>query len=127
MTSAVPRTLLVVEDDADVRDLVCDRMRQAGYGVLAAGDGATAMALALQHRPCACLVDVGMPRVDGLELTRRMRRIPALRGTPIILVTARARPEDVRAGFEAGASAHLPKPIAFAELTARVAELLDVA
>ena len=120
-----PRTrLLVADDDADILSLVQIVLETAGYDVLAAQDGAQAVELALAHRPALVILDVMMPRVDGLEAVRRLRAEAGFETLPIILLTARVADADVSAGLEAGATEYLRKPFSPQELRERVAAAL---
>jgi two-component system response regulator MprA len=114
--------ILVVDDEPAVREAVERALRLDGHDVVLAADGGEALA-AVDERPSdAIVLDVLMPRVDGLELCRRMR----LRGdrTPILMLTARDAIADRVAGLDAGADDYLVKPFALDELLARVRALL---
>lgn len=123
--SADPRpVVLVADDEDDVRALVVYRMAKAGYEVVEATDGEQAVQLAKDRRPALAIVDVMMPKVDGYEVTRRLRADEATRRMPIILLTARAQDQDVQRGFEAGADDYIRKPFSPQELRARVQAIL---
>lgn len=125
MTNAAAGPLvLVAEDDPDIRDLMTRALRRAGYEIQAADDGTEALRLAQERPPALAVLDVTMPGMDGYELTRRLRAHPPTEAIPVILVTARARPEDERRGYEAGASAYVSKPFSPRELRDRVEALL---
>jgi DNA-binding response OmpR family regulator len=114
------KLVLVVEDDPDICDLVRFRLERAGYRVISAGDGEAGLALALEQRPDVAILDVMMPKLDGYEVTRRLRANPDTARLPIIMLTARAQEEDISRGFEAGADDYLKKPFSPQELRARV-------
>ena len=116
--------ILAVDDDPDILKLVVFRLERSGYVVLQARDGEEALRLALEHKPDLAVVDVMMPRMDGLELVRRLRAEEATSRTPIIMLTARAQDTDLQAGFEAGADDYLRKPFSPLELQARVQAIL---
>jgi DNA-binding response OmpR family regulator len=120
------RTPVVVaaDDDMDILSLVAFRLERSGYQVLTARDGEEALALASECSPDLVLLDVSMPKLTGLEVTRRLRELPATASTPILLLTARASESDREAGREAGATAYLTKPFSPQDLSARVGELL---
>lgn len=124
MTRNDARLVLIAEDDADIGKLVSRTLVRAGFDVALAGNGTEALALAEQRPPAAAVLDVSLPGFDGLELTRRLRQTPSTEKIPIILVTARARPEDADRGFDAGASAYMSKPFSPAELRDRIEGLL---
>lgn len=126
MTDEAPaKVVLVADDDPDILDLVTYRLEHSGYEVLRAEDGQTALDLALERRPDICVLDVMMPRLDGLEVTRRLRANDATSAVPIILLTARALESDVERGFDAGATDYVRKPFSPQELRLRVQALLD--
>ena len=116
--------VLVAEDDADILALVTYRLERSGYEVMSAADGERALALAAERRPDLAVLDVMMPKADGLAVTRALRERPETSSTPIILLTARAQEADVTRGFEAGADDYLKKPFSPAELRARVQAVL---
>jgi two-component system response regulator MprA len=114
--------ILVAEDDRAVRESLDRALRLAGYTVVQAADGLEALDLAAAEPPDAVLLDVMMPRLDGLSVCRRLRD----RGdrTPILVITARDAVSDRVAGLDAGADDYLPKPFALEELLARLRALL---
>jgi DNA-binding response OmpR family regulator len=116
--------VLVADDDDDIRSLVAFRLMKSGYRVLVARDGEEALALALSHAPDLAVLDVMMPKIDGYEVTRRLRKEDATRGMPVILLTSRAQDVDVARGFEAGADDYIRKPFSPQELRARVQAIL---
>jgi len=116
--------ILVADDDADILALVQVVLQSAGYDVVAANDGARALEAALAERPSLCVLDVMMPELDGLEVTRRLRATEGLETLPIILLTARVADADVSEGYEAGATEYLHKPFSPQELRDRVAAAL---
>jgi putative two-component system response regulator len=113
-------SILVAEDDVATRALLRISLERADYRVRVVDDGASALAEITRHPPDMALLDIGMPEMDGLEVTRALRRMPATALMPIILVTARGRLEDKVAGLDAGASDFITKPFEPAELLARV-------
>ena len=116
--------VLVVEDDADIRDLVRYRLERTGYRVITAPDGEIGLALALEHTPDLAILDVMMPKMDGYETARRLRAQPTTSTLPIIMLTARAQEDDIARGFAAGADDYLRKPFSPQELRARVQAVL---
>jgi putative two-component system response regulator len=113
-------TVLIAEDDLATRALLRAALERAGYQVRDVDNGAAALAEITRLPPDVALLDIGMPEVDGLEVTRLVRSAPATALLPIILVTARGRLEDKVAGLDAGASDFITKPFEPAELLARV-------
>lgn len=119
-----PATVLVADDEPDVLDLLVYRLTHSGYEVVSAGDGEEALRLALDAGPDLAVLDVMMPKLNGFELTRRLREEERTRRMPVILLTARAQETDVASGFEAGADDYLRKPFNPDELVARVRAVL---
>ena len=124
MSDGARKLVLVADDDPDILDLVTFRLDRAGYEVVQARDGQEALDAALERTPDLCVLDVMMPRLDGYEVTRRLRQESATRSVPIILLTARAQEADVQRGFESGATDYVKKPFSPQELRARVEALL---
>jgi DNA-binding response OmpR family regulator len=116
--------VLAADDDEDILALVKFRLERSGYTVLQARDGEEALALARERRPDLAVLDIMMPKLDGLELTRRLRAEEATSRMPIILLTARAQDTDVQQGFDAGADDYIRKPFSPQELRARVQAML---
>ena len=116
--------VLAADDDEDILDLVAFRLERSGYTVLVARDGEEALKLAAKELPDLAVLDVMMPKVDGFEVTRRLRADEATSRMPIILLTARSQDADVQQGFEAGADDYLRKPFSPDELRARVQAIL---
>jgi DNA-binding response OmpR family regulator len=116
--------ILAADDDDDILQLIVFRLERSGYTVLQARDGEEALALALENRPDLAVLDVQMPKMDGFELTRRLRAEPATSRIPIIVLTARVQDADVQEGFDAGADDYLRKPFSPQELRARVQAIL---
>ncbi len=116
-----PFELLLVEDDADVRDTTRLILERHGFAVRTAADGTEGYALASAYLPALAVVDVAMPGVDGLTLTRRLREEFS---TPVVLLTARDLNVDVVAGLEAGADDYVVKPFDGAVLVARIRAVL---
>jgi two-component system response regulator MprA len=114
--------ILVVDDDRAVRESLRRSLEFNGYQVELAGDGAQALEAIIANRPDAMVLDVMMPRLDGLEVARRLRSTGD--DLPILVLTARDTVSDRVAGLDAGADDYLPKPFALEELLARLRALL---
>jgi len=115
------RTILVAEDEPQIATLVRDYLEHAGFAVLAAGDGVAALALARARRPDALVLDLGLPRIDGLDVIRALRRESTV---PIVILTARGDETDKVAGLELGADDYVVKPFSPKELVARIRAVL---
>ena len=116
--------VLAADDDEDILELVAFRLERSGYSVLRARDGQQALDLALDKQPDLALLDVMMPKLDGIEVTRRLRAEAATSRMPIILLTARAQDADIERGFDAGATDYIRKPFSPRELRMRVQSVL---
>jgi DNA-binding response OmpR family regulator len=116
--------VLVADDDRDILDLLAFRLGRAGYEVVSASDGEEALRLATERRPDLAVLDVMMPKLDGYEVTRRMRADETTKRIPVILLTARVQEHDVARGFEVGADDYMKKPFSPAELRARVQAII---
>jgi two-component system alkaline phosphatase synthesis response regulator PhoP len=119
------QTILVVDDEPQIIEVVQDYLKQAGYRVLAARDGQTALTLARHERPDLVVLDLMLPGgIDGLEVCRRLRRDPVLADVPIIMLTARIAEADRLIGLELGADDYVTKPFSPREVVARVRAVL---
>ncbi len=111
------KTVLVVDDEPKITRLVRDYLERAGFSVLIAEDGTSALALARADQPDCIILDLGLPRMDGLDVTRELRK---LSNVPIIMLTARSEESDKLIGLELGADDYITKPFSPKELVARV-------
>ena len=121
----VPR-ILVVDDNPMNVDILRARLAANGYEIVTAADGEAALAAVARDAPDLVLLDVMMPKLDGVEVCRRLRADPRVPFVPIILVTAKADSKDVVSGLEAGADEYLTKPVDQAALVARVKSMLRI-
>ena len=117
-----PAHILVAEDQTDIRDLLVMNLRSAGYEVTAVGDGEQALARHAERAADLLILDLMMPRVDGLEVCKALRAKGS--ATPILMLTAKSTELDRVLGLELGADDYLTKPFSLAELLARVKALL---
>jgi diguanylate cyclase (GGDEF)-like protein len=124
MTTTRADLVIVVDDDVDIARFVEVNLRLQGYDVLLAQDGETALALIEERCPDLAIIDWMMPRLDGLELTRRLRANPLTTPMPIILLSARSQTAEKVMGLTAGADDYLVKPFDTLELVARVRSTL---
>jgi len=116
--------ILVVDDEVDISTILTVTLRRAGYEVASAADGIEAIEAIKRQAPDLVLLDVMMPRADGLETLRRIREHPPTAQVPVIMLTARSRLTDKMKGFERGADDYVAKPFEPAEILARVAAQL---
>ena len=117
-------TVLLAEDDADIRFLVTFRLEQAGHQVTGFENGMQALAAARKHPPDLAVLDIMMPGMSGLDVCRELRRDPATAAVPVIILTARAEKADIAAGFAAGAADYIIKPFSPRDLAIRVKAVL---
>src|SRR5437667_11150182 len=115
-----PTRILIVDDNETNRDILMTRLALHGYDLAQAADGEQALAMARELLPDLILLDVMMPKLDGIEVCRRLKGDPAMPFTPIILVTAKSDTKDIVAGLNAGADEYLTNSIDHAALVARV-------
>jgi two-component system, OmpR family, alkaline phosphatase synthesis response regulator PhoP len=118
---ALMKTILVVDDEPQIVKLVRDYLEHAGFTVLTAADGPTALRTASTQHPDLIVLDLGLPGIDGLDVTRSLRRNGSV---PIIMLTARTDESDKLVGLELGADDYLTKPFSPKELVARVRSVL---
>jgi DNA-binding response OmpR family regulator len=111
------KTILVVDDETKIVKLLRDYLDRAGFAVRAAGDGKSALALARIEKPDLIILDLGLPGIDGLDVTRELRKIS---NVPIIMLTARSEESDKLIGLELGADDYITKPFSPKEVVARV-------
>ena len=115
------KTVLVVDDEPKIVKLVRDYLERAGFGVRVAADGKSALALARTEKPDLVILDLGLPQMDGLDVTRELRKVS---NVPIIMLTARSEESDKLIGLELGADDYITKPFSPKELVARVRVVL---
>jgi len=116
--------ILIVEDNPLNMRLFEMTLRPKGYRLLTATDGEKALDMAIREKPDLIIMDISLPKVSGLEITKRLRQMPAFNHTPIIAVTAHAMKGDEAKIIDAGCDAYLPKPINTRQLPVVITELL---
>ncbi len=117
--------ILIVDDQQDVLRLLSKRLEKNGFTTIVSSKGLDCLDLAREHNPDAILLDIMMPDIDGLEVCKTLRNDPKTSAIPIILISGRILPQDVRAGFDAGASDYIKKPIEQIELIERVRSAIN--
>jgi DNA-binding response OmpR family regulator len=122
---AQPATILVADDEQDIRELVAYRLSRSGYTIIEARDGEEAFHLAADQSPDMAVLDVMMPRLNGFDLTERLRLTPATQRLPILLMSASVQEADISRGFAAGADGYLTKPFTPDQLLTRVRDVLS--
>ena len=124
MTETVKTRIVVADDDQDILDLVIFKLTQAGFDTVAVADGEAALAAIEAEHPRLAIIDVVMPGISGLDVLRQLRANEATQDLDVILLTARARDNDVDVGFAVGASDYVIKPFSPRELLSRVNAVL---
>ena len=116
--------VLVADDEPDIRRIIGIFLRRGGHEVFETDDGMRAMTLMEELRPDAAVLDVVMPGMTGIELTRTIRSLPHLAQTPIIMLSARTLAHEVEEGMRSGATMYLSKPFSPATLIAAITKVL---
>ncbi len=115
MTST-SKTVLIIEDEEDAAELFAEMMRVSGFRVLKTPNSAPAISMMIAEKPDVIILDIMMPEISGLDILRQMRRDPELANIPVVVVSAKSMPADIKNGMEAGASTYLTKPVGFLDL-----------
>lgn len=123
--ASAPKKIIIVEDEPDTAEMFAEMMRLSGYQVIKSFGSTAAMGLIIKEEPDAVVLDVMMPDVSGLEVLLFIRRDPALANIPVIVVSAKSLPSDIRTGLDAGATVYLTKPVAFMELRKAVEKAVN--
>jgi len=116
--------ILIVEDEADLRDILHFNLQQAGYTVFPVATGREALRLARERRPDLVVLDLHLPDIDGTEVVKRLKADSATEDVPVLVLTARGEEVDRVLGFELGAEDYVVKPFSVRELLLRIAALL---
>ena len=120
----MPPTILVVDDDPVIQKLLAVNFEMEGYRVVTAGDGVEGIERVHRDHPDLVLLDVMMPRMDGIEVVRTLKADKATAGIPVILLSAKAQSTDINGGLDAGADDYVTKPFDPLELLEKVAALI---
>ena len=120
------KTVMIIEDEADAAELFSEMMRINGFRVIKMFSSAPAIPIVAQEKPDVILLDVMMPDISGLEVLRYIRREPDLASIPVIILSAKSMPSDIKTGIEAGASMYLTKPVGFQDLKQAVEQVLNL-
>jgi len=117
---------MIVEDEPETAEMFAEMMRLSGFKVVITHSGAVAMNLLRQEIPDALVLDIMMPVNSGLEVLRFMRNESRLERVPVIIVSAKSMPADIKKGLDAGATIYLTKPVTFLDLKKAVDDLIAV-
>ena len=123
--ASIQKTVMIIEDEPDAAELFAEMMRVNGFRVIKMFSSAPAIPIISQEKPDVILLDIMMPDISGLEVLRYMRREPDLAMIPVIVVSAKSMPGDIKTGLEAGASLYLTKPVGFQDLKQAVEKVLS--
>ena len=124
MTKLQSKKILVADDEADVLNLVCDKLKAAGFSTLKADDGPTALEKARAEIPALIVLDLMLPGMSGIEVCKALKSDPATKAIPVVMLTAKAEEVDRILGFELGADDYITKPFSPRELVLRVQSVL---
>jgi len=114
------KTILVVEDEKEIRDLLSHYLIKEGFAPISAADGETAIARVRKEKPDLVLLDILLPKADGLEVLRAIRSTPGIGGIPVVMLTAKGDETDRVVGLELGADDYITKPFSPREVVARI-------
>jgi two-component system phosphate regulon response regulator PhoB len=120
----MPETILLIEDEEDVSDLIRYHLKKSKYRVISAADGLEGLRLASEERPDAVILDVMLPRLNGFEVAKRMKADPSTASIPLLILSAKGESEHRIKGLELGADDYLAKPFSPKELLLRIKALL---
>lgn len=118
------KSILIIEDEKDIVDLVAYHLKQSGFSVLSALDGPTGLEMAKKSRPHLIILDLMLPGMDGKDICRAIKSNPTTQSTPILMLTAKTEEMDRVIGFELGADDYVTKPFSPRELVLRVKAIL---
>jgi DNA-binding response OmpR family regulator len=118
-------SILVAEDERDIRELISFTLQFAGHQITQAANGAIAVELAPQVKPDLIMMDVRMPKMTGYEACKALKEIDEVKDIPVVFLSAKGQDEEVANGIEVGAVAYILKPFAPDELTRRIGEILE--
>ncbi len=117
--------ILIVDDDPDIRLALATILIEAGHETLEAPDGSGVLRAVLEHSPDLVLMDVLMPKMDGFEALSKLKRDRRTRDVPVVMITAKGRPDDLLTARSLGARDYIPKPWEKGEVELRVGWVLD--
>lgn len=124
ISMATAKRILIVDDEADILDLLEYNLKKEGYEVLRATNGEDALKIAERNKPDMAILDIMMPKMDGIETCRRMRQMPSMEQAYIVFLTARSEEYSELAGFNVGADDYITKPIKPRALMSRLKAIL---
>jgi DNA-binding response OmpR family regulator len=123
--STLQKTVMIIEDEPEAAELFAEMMRINSYRVIKMFSSVPAIPMLSQEKPDVVILDIMMPDISGLEILRYMQRETALAKIPVIIVSAKSMPNDIKVGMDAGASLYLTKPVGFLDLKKAVEQVLQ--
>jgi DNA-binding response OmpR family regulator len=126
MVSPVAKTIVIVEDEPDTAEMFAEMLRLSGFKVLKSYGGNPAIELIAQEKPDAVVLDVMMPDLSGLDVLRIMKRDSKLARIPVVVVSAKSLPSDIKEGLDAGASIYLTKPVAYQDFRKAIRSVTEM-
>jgi DNA-binding response OmpR family regulator len=118
--------ILVVDDEKSINSYLQRKLAKLGYTVFIAEDGEEALKQAFTHLPDIILLDVNLPKLNGIEVLKSLRADERTKSIPILILSARAQGKDIKAGLKAGANQYLCKPISFANILEEIRAYAEV-
>ncbi len=110
------RKILVADDEPDIVTLLVSILKSENYDVIEASDGEEALMVIKMSRPDAIILDIMMPKLDGMQVLRKVREDPEISSIPVIMLTAKASNEDILSGYKYGANYYIPKPFEISDI-----------
>jgi CheY-like chemotaxis protein len=120
----IEKTVMIIEDEEDAAELFAEMMRVGGYRVIKTPKSEPALDIMSASRPDVIILDIMMPGISGLDILQQMKRDPSLADIPVVVVSAKSMPADIKTSLEAGASSYLTKPVGYFDLKNAVERLL---
>lgn len=118
------KTVVVIEDEPDAAEMFGEMMRVNGFRVVKIYSSGPAIAIIEKEKPDVIILDVMMPEISGIEILQIMRNKPDIAHIPVVVVSAKSMPSDIKTGLQAGASVYLTKPVGFLDLKQAVENIL---
>ena len=110
------KTVVIIEDELDAAEMLGEMMRVSGFRVVKSYSSSPAMSIIRKEMPDVIILDIMMPDISGLDILRLMQAEPSLAGIPVVVVSAKSMPNDIKTGLDAGAAMYLTKPVGFLDL-----------
>ena len=121
----MPKKILVVDDDESIRELLMKSLESRGYAMVCAVDGVQGLEKLKSERPDLLITDINMPRMDGIELLKRVRADEELKEMPVIMLTAQTSDEEIITGLSSGADHYITKPFTIAQVVMGIQMMFD--